>query len=242
MIKLVAIDMNGTLLDSQKRISAANRQAVKDCVSQGITIVLSTGRPFRFAETYADSLGLDSYYVTANGGEIFNPQKEIIAQHLIDPDEIKWLADLSESVESDYWILSTDDFYVNSLPDDHESMRWLKFGFKPGSVDETNKVRKLLEGNEAFEVSNTLLTNIEINPAGINKAYGIKMVCRQLGIQMDEVMAIGDALNDLMLIREAGVGVAMGNAQDPVKLAANKVTATNDQDGVAKALIPLLDQ
>ena len=81
-----------------------------------------------------------------------------------------------------------------------------------------------------------LPTNIEVNPSGVNKANGLKRVCRELGITMDQVMAIGDSMNDKKMIMQVGLGIAMGNAQEQIKLVADDVTDTNNNDGVAKAI------
>ena len=97
-------------------------------------------------------------------------------------------------------------------------------------------VQKELQERGEFELSNSTPTNIEVNPAGINKARGLTLVCERLGIEMKNVMAVGDSLNDLAMIAEAGLGIAMGNAQEVVKKAAAWVTSTNNEDGVALAI------
>lgn len=74
------------------------------------------------------------------------------------------------------------------------------------------------------------------NPAGVTKASGLAEVCRVLGIGMEQAVAVGDSLNDLAMIKEAGLGVAMGNAQEAVKQAADEVVAGNEEDGVAEAI------
>jgi hypothetical protein len=87
-----------------------------------------------------------------------------------------------------------------------------------------------------LEITNSHPCNLELNPKGISKASGMRKVCELLGITMSEVVAMGDSMNDLSMIRAAGLGVAMGNAQDGVKAAADLVTATNDEHGVAKVI------
>ncbi|MNI89787.1 Sugar phosphatase YidA [compost metagenome] len=84
-----------------------------------------------------------------------------------------------------------------------------------------------------LEITNSSPYNLEINPAGINKASGVQMVCELLGLAMSEVVAVGDSLNDLAAIQAAGLGVAMGNAQIAVKENADVVTASNNDDGIA---------
>ena len=108
-------------------------------------------------------------------------------------------------------------------------------GFDTEKDDVRNTIwEKLVETGE-LEVSNSTPTNIEVNARGVNKAAALEMVCRQLNFSMD-APAVGDSLNDVAMIRSAGIGVAMGNAQERVREAADWVTGTNEEDGVAKAI------
>lgn len=78
--------------------------------------------------------------------------------------------------------------------------------------------------------------NLEINPLGVNKATGIKQVCELLGLDMSQVVAVGDSLNDLAVIQQAGLGVAMGNAQQTVKDEADLVVASNNENGIVEVI------
>lgn len=116
---------------------------------------------------------------------------------------------------------------------DHE---WLKFGFDIEDDDIRNEVLEELRKNKELEITNSSPTNIEVNALGINKAAALAKVSEKLGFTMENVMAMGDSLNDIAMIKEAGLGVAMGNAQDTVKETADWITDTNIEDGVAKAI------
>ncbi|MNR08724.1 Sugar phosphatase YidA [compost metagenome] len=87
-----------------------------------------------------------------------------------------------------------------------------------------------------LEITNSSPYNYEINPQGVNKATGIKIVCDLLGLDMSQVIAVGDSLNDLAAIQAAGLGVAMGNAQIAVQENADYVTASNNDDGIAEVI------
>ncbi|MNI76727.1 Sugar phosphatase YidA [compost metagenome] len=87
-----------------------------------------------------------------------------------------------------------------------------------------------------LEITNSSPSNLEINPLGINKASGIREVCKLLGLEMSQVVAVGDSLNDLAAIQQSGFGVAMGNAQEVVKQEADAVVATNNNDGIAEVI------
>lgn len=87
-----------------------------------------------------------------------------------------------------------------------------------------------------LQMTNSSPVNIEINPAGVSKASGVAEVCKLLGIEMSEVVAVGDSLNDLAVIEAVGLGVAMGNAQEQVKEAADLIVASNNEDGIVEVI------
>lgn len=99
-----------------------------------------------------------------------------------------------------------------------------------------NEVLKELKEYKELEITNSSPINIEVNALGINKAAALAKVSEKLGFTMENVMAMGDSLNDIAMIEKAGVGVAMGNAQDIVKETADWVTDLNTENGVAKAI------
>lgn len=235
-IKLIALDMDGTLLNDQHEISEANRQAIKQAQDKGVYIVLSTGRSLRTCGEHADSLALSSYLVTVNGSEVWDDQRVIVERNLVKSESIQWMHELTQKHNIQFWAVSTNKNWFDEMPDDIHAEEWLKFGFNIKDVETRDRILKELNTREEFEVSNSTPTNLEVNPAGINKAKGLKLVCERLGIEMKNVMAVGDSLNDLAMIKEAGLGIAMGNAQEVVKKSAAWVTATNNEDGVAIAI------
>ncbi|PLR67476.1 MULTISPECIES: Cof-type HAD-IIB family hydrolase [Bacillaceae] len=235
-IKLIALDMDGTLLNEEKEISAANRQAIKDAEAKGIHVVISTGRSMATLRDLAKSLSLSSYLVTVNGSEIWDEHGELVERNIVHNDLMTWMYDLSKTHKTGYWATSTERVFFDEMPEDLSAYQWLKFGYeiKDDKVRET--ILNELRSREAFEITNSSPTNIEVNAIGINKAKGIEKVCSLLSISMENVMACGDSMNDIAMIKEAGLGIAMGNAQDIVKEAADWVTASNDEDGVAAAI------
>lgn len=235
-IKLIALDMDGTLLNDQHEISEANQLAIKEAQETGVYVVLSTGRSLRKCERHADSLSLSSYLVTVNGSEIWDDKRGLVERNLVKSESIQWMLELSHKHQVRYWAITTNRNWIDEMPDDIHAEEWLKFGFNSKDEVTRDTILKELQAREEFELSNSTPTNIEVNPSGINKARGLKLVCERLGIDMKNVMAVGDSLNDLAMIEEAGLGIAMGNAQEIVKNAAAWVTSTNNEDGVAKAI------
>jgi 5-amino-6-(5-phospho-D-ribitylamino)uracil phosphatase len=234
--KLIALDMDGTLLNNQQEISEENRAAIAKAQEQGVHVVLSTGRSLLTCREYAQSLQLSSYLITVNGSEIWDESGQLVERKLIDASHIEKMWNLTQDHKLNFWAVTTDKVWRDEFPEDIASQEWLKFGYDIPDDALREEVLKQIAGISDFEISNSSLTNLEINALGINKAKGIMTVCDRLGISMDEVLAMGDSLNDMAMIEAAGCGIAMGNAQEAVKEAADWVTDTNVNNGVAKAI------
>ncbi|MDQ0861396.1 Cof-type HAD-IIB family hydrolase [Bacillus sp. V2I10] len=235
-IKLIALDMDGTLLNEKKEISEANRNAIRDAEARGIHVVISTGRSMATLRDLAKSLSLSSYLVTVNGSEIWDEHGELVERNIVHNDLMTWMFDLSKAHKTGYWATSTERVFFNEMPEDLSTYQWLKFGYEIEDDKARETILNELRSRGEFEITNSSPTNLEVNAIGINKAKGIEKVCGLLGITMENVMACGDSMNDLAMIKEAGLGIAMGNAQEIVKEAADWVTLSNDEDGVAEAI------
>lgn len=236
-IKLIALDMDGTLLNSELEISEANKNAIEKALEQGVGVMLATGRWLEFCYPYAEALNLDTYLVTVNGGEIWTSSKALVERHVHEQALMEKMWQLGNGLHVDMWCVATDRIYeIGTDPEDFYAHEWLKIGFYSEDKKKLDLIQKELSNYDELELTNSLPTNIEVNPLGVNKANGLVRVCKELGITMDEVMAVGDSLNDIKMIEQAGFGVAMGNAQDAIKDVADAVTDSNDADGVAKAI------
>jgi hydroxymethylpyrimidine pyrophosphatase-like HAD family hydrolase len=236
-IKLIALDMDGTLLKDDQTVSEPTKEMIKKALDKGIHVVLSTGRSIETCYPYAEALNLSSYLITANGGEIYTMEKELLDQHLLPTKIIESMWTLGLETGVDMWMIATDGVYRNDTPPknftDH---RWLKFGCNTSDQTKLDLMIKELSHMDGLELTNSLPTNVEANPAGVSKAAALHFLCERMGITMEEVMAVGDSLNDIKMIQASGVGVAMGNAQEAIKNVADFVTDTNNNNGVAKAI------
>lgn len=235
--------MDGTLLNSREEISEENRRWIAEAERAGIRVCLATGRGIQSALSYYRSLGLTTPMVLVNGGEIRQDADRVWQRNTLPPDDVRRMREIALETGSWYWAYSVNGVFNR---DNWETAQpnglWLKFGYfeENDGVRETIR-RKLAELGE-FEVTNSHPYNLEINPRGVSKAAALREVCRRLGLEMSEVAAAGDSLNDVEMIRSAGFGVAMGNAQPAVKQAAQWVTATNDEDGVALMIRKILEE
>lgn len=234
-IKLVALDMDGTLLKSNQEVSQENQEAIAAAKEKNVDVMLCTGRWLQSCYTYAEELELNTYIVTSNGGEIWTASKELLERHLHDPNLVEEMWSIGNELDVFMWMVSTQKIY-HERPEDFLEYDWLKIGFHSDDQQKLQTIREQLSSKQALEITNSSPANIEVNPVGVNKANGIERVCQEMDITMEEVMAVGDSLNDIKMIEQAGIGVAMGNAQDTVKQAADYIVESNENDGVAEAI------
>lgn len=234
----MALDLDGTLLNETSEISDTNAEWVKRAVDAGVTVCVSTGRGFKSALPIAETLGLETPMITVNGGEIWTKPHSLHRRTLLDSSKVMKLHALAEQYPDVwYWGYTTEDIYNKERwVGDTIASHWLKFGYYTEDVQSLGEILKEIQTWEGLELTNSSPFNIEINPTGVSKATALMEVCRMLGYEMSEVVAVGDSLNDIAAIRAVGLGVAMGNAQDEVKLAANVVTGSNQEHGVAQVI------
>jgi hydroxymethylpyrimidine pyrophosphatase-like HAD family hydrolase len=235
--KLIALDMDGTLLNSEHEVSEENRSWMFKALDAGITVMLSTGRGVQNVYPYTDKLELTTPIVAVNGGEVYKAPRELISRHTLDVEAIRSMHEMAVRHDAWFWAYAVEGlFNREQWTDDLGSLEWLKFGFFTDNDASRAHITDWLREQDVYEITNSHPHNLEVNPKGISKASGIAEVCRQLGITMNEVVAMGDSLNDMSMIREAGLGVAMGNAQEALKEAADLVTVTNNEHAVARII------
>ncbi|MDD9271294.1 Cof-type HAD-IIB family hydrolase [Paenibacillus sp. GCM10023248] len=235
--KLIALDMDGTLLDEEKKISPDNAEAIRQAAAAGKIVMMSTGRGAVSAMPYIQELGLTSPMVVVNGGEVWEAPGKLLRRTLLPVETVSKLHELALEHDCWWWAYSVDGIFNREREGlDIANSEWLKFGYFSENAEKLERIRSAVSSWGTLEITNSHPSNIEINPLGISKASGLEAVCQLLGIQMSEVIAMGDSENDIAMIREAGLGVAMGNAQDEVKRIADITTVTNEESAVAKII------
>lgn len=235
-IKLIALDMDGTVLNERGEISQQNADAIREAETQGVKVIFSTGRTKMTSSDYAASLNLSSYLITVNGSEIWDHKGELVERQLIHTDVMQWMWELSREHAVPFWAVSCDKVWDNDMPADINSSEWMKCRFEIEEQALREEIMKQLQARGGLEISNSSPTNLEVNLLGVNKAIAIEKVCSHLDLSMNQVMSVGDSLNDLAMIKAAGLGIAMGNAQEAVKREADWITETNTNHGVAVAI------
>ncbi len=270
MIKLVCIDMDGTLLNNNHEVSVENIDAIKYATSKGVKVAITTGRIFSSAKYYSNIIGIDTPIIASNGAFIREQNSEeiiysnTIPSHLIpkiyeiiNKYNLKILFNTANTVISFYDLPKTHVYKimnkelntadkVNFFIAKHisEIVNIFEDNILKGIVIEPNDIEGLIAakkelidvlGNELHIVSSSN-NNFEIMLNSSTKGNAVEILAKKYNLTSDEVMCIGDSENDLSMIKYAGVGVAMGNANDEIKSKANYVTDTNENFGVAKAI------
>ena len=236
--RLLALDLDGTTLNDRSEISAVNEEWIRKASEAGVTVCISTGRGFAGAIPFVEQLRLDTPMITVNGGEIWSRPHELHRRKTLEAEKVAKLHQVARKYPDVwYWAYATDGLYnKEKWTDDTYAPEWLKFGYYTEDIEELNRILEEIRAWDGLELSNSSPYNIEVNPKGVSKAAAIAEVCGMIGCSMSEAVAVGDSLNDLAAIQAVGLGVAMGNAQEEVKAAADVVTGTNLEDGVAQVI------
>jgi HAD superfamily hydrolase (TIGR01484 family) len=235
--RLIALDLDGTLLNKQNEISPQNLQAIRQAIDVGVKVIVSTGRGIQNILPILQKYNLQLPIVAVNGSEVWESPNILRKRNLMPVGHVKQLHQVA--VEHDLWWWSyavEGAFNKEKWVDSIDHIQWLKFGFASEDDQLLHKLRNHLQALDMYELTNSHHDNIEINPKGISKASGVREICQMFQISMSEVIAIGDSGNDLSMIRAAGLGVAMGNASENVKQHADVITLTNDEHGVAEII------
>ena len=263
-IKLIASDMDDTLLNSEVKISERNAKAIKSALAAGKIFLIATGRMYVSARPYAENLGLDVPLVTYNGalvkgstsGEVFYEHKMKLAT----ANEV-----LAYCQEKGYYVQLYVGDSILIKEENAFSRMYTKISGIPTTpigdalfhTDEAPyKILVMTEAGEFSEVWQQFAAKfsgkldvtsskdnfLELMEPGINKWEAVKSVAASYGITPAEIMCIGDSNNDISMIANAGIGVAVANAKDNVKEHAKIVTASNNDDGVALVIESILTQ
>lgn len=270
-IRMIGLDLDGTLLNDKKELTPRTRKALTLAISEGITVLVATGRPWKGVPEELRNFPGMRYALTANGGRIIDTSDEsVVEEHLLPPEDAKKAleicrkydtlqeiyfdgqgyapADKMDQVEKyhknpNMWEymrktrIPVDDIFA-LLDQENRGLDKVQALFV--DMEERKKAWKDLEASGGLELAGSLSYNIEINAAGVNKGSGLVRLGKRLGIRREEIMAFGDGDNDTAMLREVGVGIAMGNAEEQAKAAADYITLTNEEEGVADVIEKLV--
>jgi len=262
-IKLVAIDLDGTLLDNDRKISPRAKKTIRGVRKKGVEVTLATGRMFASARPFAQELGLNLPLITYQGALVkISDTGEVLYHRNVPSHLAQKVVKLAQ--EWNYPI----NFYVDDCV--------LVEKMTPQALDYARKYNVLVEEvgdlstlahlqpikllvinereeelnrfeeecrrifGESLHITKSLPEYLEFMHPEATKAKGVEAVANHMGIEREEVMAIGDSYNDLEMLKYAGLAVVMGNAREEIKAVADYVTSSNEDDGVAEALEHLI--
>ncbi|RLL48280.1 HAD family phosphatase [Oceanobacillus piezotolerans] len=259
--KMIVLDLDDTLLREDGSISERTKKALMDAQKMGVKVVLASGRPTFGMQPIAKELSLaeyGSYILSFNGGQIINCQtNDLMFSSTLSIEDVQTLYDVSRREDVYIHTYIGDEIITdqsNPYTDIESTLTGLPIKLvedykeavsvpvvKVLMVEEPERIRAL-EAKLLPELSDkyTILTSkpyfLEFTEKGITKGESLNQLIQSLGIEREEVIAIGDSYNDLTMIEFAGLGVAMGNANEDIKGKADYITDTNMNEGVAKVV------
>lgn len=265
--KLLVLDVDGTLLNDEREISKRTLAALLKVQQMGVRIVLASGRPTYGLMPLAKTLELGNYggfALSYNGCQIIKAQNgEILFERRINPEMLPYLE--KKARKNGFAIFTYhDDTLITDSPDNEyikneallNNLKIIKedefstaIDFAPCKCMLVSDKEKALIGLEQHwekRLAGTLDAFrsepyfLEVVPCGVNKANTLGALLEHLGVTREEVIAVGDGVCDVTMLQLAGMGVAMGHSQDSVKVCADYVTASNEEDGVALAVEKLI--
>ena len=236
-IRLIAADMDGTLLDDEKKIPEENLRVFRECAARGIEIVPATGRTMRGLPDELRNLPGVHYAILTNGAQVVDLAKNEIIDSCRIPefynDIYKYVSSegLAELVRRTRDSVPDNIAYLKERGQDAEKINMFFC-----DMDARKRMREELSKIPGILVSSSIPNNLEINAEGADKGGALIRLAARLGIDREATMSFGDGENDLSMIRMAGIGVAMENGEESVKAAADYITKANNEAGVAKAI------
>lgn len=262
MIKLVAIDVDDTLLNSNGKLLESTSETIKKAVNNKVKVVLCSGRPLAGVKNFLSELNIvadDQYVITFNGAVIESVTGKLLKKAGLSFETYQAIDEYSSKHNVPYNIVDADSNIITSNLD----ISWITVvqawensaGIlvrKPAELSEDHQVIKAvfcdevakLDSIEADVVKQFGQDNyvvrahpyfLEVMHQDVNKGVALEFLANELGIKKEEVMAIGDEQNDIPMFKSAGTAVVMGNGSEIAKKHADYVTASNDEDGIKQA-------
>ncbi|HIZ46462.1 MAG TPA: Cof-type HAD-IIB family hydrolase [Candidatus Olsenella pullistercoris] len=263
--ELIAFDMDGTLLDSSKRVLPSSERAIADAADAGKTVAIASGRSPVMIELDQASLGPVRYAICCNGTVLYDLEEHRVVSSASLPREAI-VAALDALGDEDAMIdvfqgrgFFCQPSHVDRMPEFglgiyqpmYRATAWLVDDVRATLLDPSESYQKFIfhltspEARERVvaamagvpvEMARSEVSSLEFSPQGVTKATGLLALADLLGIDRAATIAVGDADNDLDMLRAAGLGVAMGNANERAREAADVTVADNDHDGCAEAI------
>ena len=285
MYKLVAVDLDGTMLNEYGVVTENTKKTIKNTIEKGIDVIIASGRPIDSIKTIAKEIGSENYFIAGNGSLIYDIKKdEIIYENFLNKQKVLEIAQICENNSISYNIYTEETIIAKQLK--YNVLYYYKENLKKEEKNKTNitlvdnieeyikksqkeKFLKITICDENKSIFNSVIRKLkkisnidvldvchmsrkvikqgtedvtieyyytEISVKDVNKWNAIQYLINKLNIKKEEVMAIGDNINDKEMIENAGVGIAMGQSTPKIIELADYVTENNKNEGVKKAI------
>ena len=285
MYKLVAIDLDGTMLNSYGIVTENTKKVIKNTINKGTEVIIASGRPIDSIKTIAKEIGSENYFIAGNGALIYDIKKDkIIYEKFMNKQKVLEIIKICEENSISYNIYTEKTIIAKGLK--YNVLYYYKENLKKEENKKTNitivenvyeyiknseneKFLKITVCDETKSVFNSIIRKLrtienidvldvlhmsrkmikqgtedvpieyyytEISLKDVDKWNAIEYIADKMNIKRNEVMAIGDNINDKKMIENAGLGVAMGGSTPVITKIADFITSNNNEDGVAKAL------
>lgn len=262
MYKAIFLDLDGTLLDDKKNISQENLEAIKYAIEKGVYVCIASGRSIESTKKYWTKAGASRYMIYSNGAGILDCQEnENISVLTIEKDITLKLFNYAVKngicvrLDTPYGRYITDMLYnvsntemelteeIEKFLNENKIVQLSFVHVAKEKIDDlveffNNTINHELKIEDLFTTGlNNEFFAMNVVNTSVSKGNAIAGLCKFLKIDLKDVIAMGDGLNDISMLSTVGLGVAMGNATSEVKLAAKEITCTNNENGVAKIIM-----
>jgi hypothetical protein len=257
-IRLVLADVDGTLVTPEKELTPAAVSAVHALHDAGILFAITSGRPPRGMAMLTDPLGLTTPISAFNGGVIVDPDMRVIEERVLPPELVGPIIQLFDSSSLASWIYRGQDWYVLDAKGPHVDREAATVAFEPTVVESfealTDRVAKIVgvtDDRQAIDAATAAANEqfgdhvsaaqsqpyyLDVTHPEANKGSVARWLAARFGLAAEEIATLGDMPNDVLMFAHSGLSIAMGNAAPDVQRAARRVTASNTEDGFAKAI------
>ncbi|MGI4732093.1 MAG: Cof-type HAD-IIB family hydrolase [Janthinobacterium lividum] len=257
-IALVISDVDGTLVDRNKRLAPATVDSVRRLREAGVPFTIISARPPSGVLPLVSALGIEGPVGAFNGGTIFKGDGSTIERHTIDPAVVRGLFELVAGEPVSIWVFADDQWHADTVDNPHVPRERLSANQEPVILadmsplfDRADKItfvsddpallgRLTREGHDRYGHQATIAQSqtyyLDVTDLAANKGTGVDALAAAHGVPLAQVAVLGDMNNDVPMFAIAGFSVAMGQAPDDVKAQADAVSTTNDDDGVAHAI------
>lgn len=261
--KLMAVDIDGTLLNDSGELTENTKNAIRQWVDKGLIFTVASGRPIQGIEGLNKTLNLDVPFITYNGAMVvMGKSKQVLYEQKLSRIDAEEIIKLGEKYNVTIMIWKDNELYVPTLNERVNKYKIIS-GVEPIIINNMeqlieNGVTKILWYDEVEkieqyknEIGRYLSDNVNFHPSrpyfmefvdkNASKAIAMERLGQYYGIKQSEMIAVGDGFNDLSMIEYAGLGVAMANSPDEVKERADYITLSNEEDGVAHVIREFID-